>query len=164
MALIRAVKVSDAPALVALFTQLDNETPFMAMGEQNNAAELSESLGLFIDSPSQALYVIEQDAHNLLGFAIGITGYVSGDSNTVSLVMGIEQANIGRGLGRQLLLHVETWAQLHQLQQLELTVMVSNQNAIEFYKHNGFKQITSKSQGLIDDLTEHELYMLKRLN
>jgi len=101
MVIIRPVKVTDAHALSTLFSQLNNETPFMAMGEKNSATELSRHLELFINSTTQVLYVIERDNHNLIGFAIGITGYISGDSHTASLVIGIQQASIGLGLGRQ---------------------------------------------------------------
>jgi len=164
MVIIRPVKVTDAHALSTLFSQLNNETPFMAMGEKNSATELSSHLELFINSTTQVLYVIERDNHNLIGFAIGITGYISGDSHTASLVIGIQQASIGLGLGRQLLAHVEEWARLSKLKQLELTVMISNTYAIVFYKNNGFKQLISKQQGVIDDLTENELYMVKAVN
>ena len=164
MDIIRPVKVTDAHALSVLFTQLNDETPFMAMGDKNSASELSEHLTLFINSATQVLYVIEQDNHKLIGFAIGITGYISGDSHTASLVIGIQQASIGLGLGGQLLAHVETWARLFKLKQLELTVMITNENAIVFYKTNGFKQLISKPQGMIDDLAENELYMVKAVN
>ncbi|GIC75977.1 GNAT family N-acetyltransferase [Moritella sp. F3] len=159
--IIRPVRMSDAHALSILFTQLNTETPFMAMGEQNSAAELCEHLALFINSPTQVLYVIEAENQPLLGFAIGIAAYISGDRHSVSLVIGIEQASIGRGLGRQLLLQVEAWARLHQLQQLELTVMVNNINAIKFYENTGFKQQTIKPSGMVDDLASNELYMRK---
>jgi len=159
--IIRPVKEADAKALSALFSQLNAETPFMAMGENNSATELSEHLALFINSATQVLYVIEEDGHVLLGFAIGITGYISGDSHTASLVIGIVQASIGKGLGKQLLLHVEAWARLHKLQQLELTVMRDNKNAIAFYQNAGFNQQLAKPAGMIDALTENELYMLK---
>ena len=159
--IIRPVKEADAKALSALLSPLDNETPFMAMGDNNSATELSEHLALFINSATQVLYVIEQDGHKLLGFAIGIAGYISGDSHTASLVIGIVQASIGKGLGQQLLLHVEAWARLHKLQQLELTVMIDNENAIVFYKHAGFKQQIAKPAGMIGELTENELYMVK---
>ncbi|MGC3833036.1 GNAT family N-acetyltransferase [Moritella viscosa] len=89
---------------------------------------------------------------------------MSGDSHTASLVIGIQQASIGLGLGRQLLAHVEEWARLSKLKQLELTVMISNTYAIVFYKNNGFEQLISKQQGVIDDLTENELYMVKAVN
>ncbi len=164
MDIIRPVNVTDAHALSMLFSQLNDETPFMAMGEQNSATELSEHLTLFINSATQVLYVIEQDGHKLIGFAIGITGYISGDSHIVSLVIGIQQASIGLGLGGQLLAHVEKWARLSKLKQLELTVMISNKNAIVFYKNNGFKQLISKPEGMIDDLAENELYMVKAVN
>jgi len=163
MDIIRPVKVTDAHALSALFSQLNNETPFMAMGEKNSATELSEHLALFINSATQVLYVIERDNYKLIGFAIGITGYISGDSQTASLVIGIQQASIGLGLGGKLLAHVEEWARLSKLKQLELTVMIANENAIVFYKNNGFKQLVSKQQAMIDDLTENELYMVKPL-
>lgn len=153
--------MSDAQALSTLFSQLNDETPFMAMGEQNSAAELSENLALFINSATQVLYVIEEDNSKLLGFSIGITGYISGDRNTASLVIGIVQASTGKGLGQQLLLHVETWAQQSKLQQLELTVMLENKNAIAFYNTAGFKQQITKPAGMIGDFNENELYMLK---
>jgi len=164
MVIVRPVKISDAHALAALFSQLNNETPFMAMGEQNNATELSENLALFINSSTQVLYVIAQDDNTLLGFAIGITGYISGDHDSASLVIGIVQASIGRGLGRQLLAHVETWARLQKLKQLELTVMITNDNAIGFYRKSGFEQIIAKPQETIDGIAENELYMVKAVN
>jgi len=164
MVIVRLVKISDAHALTALFSQLNNETPFMAMGEQNNATELSENLALFINSSTQVLYVIEQDDNTLLGFAIGITGYISGEHDSASLVIGIVQASIGRGFGRQLLAHVETWARLQKLRQLELTVMIDNKNAIVFYRKSNFKQIIAKPSGMIDAISENELYMVKQLD
>ena len=116
MTIIRQVQEADGIALSKLLNQLDAETPFMAMGEQNSAEALTQHLGLFIDSAAQTLLVIEAKDTKLIGFAIGITGYIRGDSHTAALVIGIEQAHVGLGLGRQLLTHIEDWAQRSALQ------------------------------------------------
>lgn len=177
MVTIRQVKETDGLAFSQLLKQLDAETPFMAMGEHNSAEELSQHLGLFIDSAVQVLFVVEAQDKKLIGFAIGIAGYISGDSNTAALVIGIVQASVGMGLGRQLLAHIEAWAQRSALLQLELAVMIDNDNAIRFYEHAGFKQqlglpiasaikqaITppvTQENDQVNELTENELYMLK---
>ncbi|WP_255554710.1 GNAT family N-acetyltransferase [Moritella sp. 24] len=167
MMIIRPVKVTDAEALSMLLSQLNGETPFMAMGEKNSAAELCAHLALFIEASTQVLYVAEQVLNNessLIGFTIGIAGYVGHDMDAISLVIGVQQASIGVGLGRELLAHVETWARLLNYKQLELTVMITNKNAIVFYKNNGFKQIIAKPKGMIDGMTKNELYMVKVIN
>ncbi|QFI36458.1 GNAT family N-acetyltransferase [Moritella marina ATCC 15381] len=164
MVTIRQVQETDGLALSLLLNQLDAETPFMAMGEQNSAEELSQHLGLFIDSAAQVLLVVETKDMQLIGFAIGITGYISGDRNTAALVIGIKQAHVGMGFGRQLLTHIEDWAQDAQLQQLELAVMNNNDNAIVFYENMGFKQQIIQPGSLVSELTKNELYMIKAVN
>ncbi|MGC3833035.1 hypothetical protein ACPSKX_01320 [Moritella viscosa] len=64
MVIIRPVKVTDAHALSTLFSQLNNETPFMVMGEKNSATELSSHLELFINSTTQVHRFC--DRHNRL--------------------------------------------------------------------------------------------------
>ena len=76
MVTIRQVKETDGLAFSQLLKQLDAETPFMAMGEHNSAEELSQHLGLFIDSAVQVLFVVEAQDKKLIGFAIGIAGYI----------------------------------------------------------------------------------------
>jgi GNAT superfamily N-acetyltransferase len=160
--LIREVTVADAAALAVLFTQLDAETVFTAMGEPSTAAELADHLAMFNHSSTQVFYVLECE-NQLVGFAIAIAAYVTANPTALSVVMGITQAHAGQGLGMQLLTQIETWAIAFNFSWLELMVMAQNQRAISFYQQADFELKTLEQDPLVDEAGANELYMVKQV-
>jgi GNAT superfamily N-acetyltransferase len=160
--LIREVTVADAAALAALFTQLDAETAFMAMGEHFTAAGFEDYLSVFNHSSTQVFYVLECE-NQLVGFAIAIAAYVTANPTALSVVIGVTQARAGQGLGKQLLTQIETWAIAFNFSCLELMVMAQNQRAISFYQQAGFELKTLEQDPLVDEAGVNELYMEKQV-
>lgn len=186
---IRHVRLNDAEALMGLFADLAGETDFMQFELSDTSSSLDEQesdLSSFIASmlnvdspedlsnevfqaramvvPTQVMFVIEE-LGALVGFAVGVAGYVSSNPQSLGLVMGIRQAQQGLGLGKQLLSALEPWAELQGYTALELTVMVHNSRAIQLYQSAGFIL-----QGIRPDAFDlngesvDELYMQKVLS
>ena len=154
--------MADAAALAALFTQLDAETEFMAMGEHSTAAGFEDYLPVFNHSSTQIFYVFEYE-NQLVGFAIAIAAYVTANPTALSVVMGVTQAHAGQGLGKQLLMKIEAWAIAFNFSCLELMVMAQNQRAISFYQHAGFEPKKLEQDRLVDEAAANELYMVKKV-
>lgn len=185
---IRHVRLNDVGALVGLFSDLGDETEFMqfdladvssSLDEQEsdlrnfiavtlNAA--SEDLSMEVSGsrasvpPTQVMFVIELQGE-LIGFAVGVAGYVSSNPQSLGLVMGIRQAQQGLGLGTQLLAALDSWACLQGYTALELTVMANNSRAVQLYQSAGFiLQGTRPDAFELDGLSVDELYMRKELS
>lgn len=110
------------------------------------------------------MFVIERQG-TLVGFAVGVAGYVSSNPLSLGVVMGILQAQQGLGLGRQLLAALESWARLQGFAALALTVMAHNHRAVRLYQSSGFiLQWTRADAFDLNGESVDELYMQKVLS
>ncbi len=185
---IRHVRLSDAGALIGLFSNLADETDFMQFELSDTSSSLDEQeseLRSFIAStlnadapeelsngvfqakvtvpPTQVMFVIEQQGE-LIGFIVGVAGYVCSNPHSLGLVMGIRQAQQGLGLGKQLLAALGSWAELQGYAALELTVMAHNSRAVQLYQSAGFTlQGTRENAFELNGKPVDELYMQKAL-
>lgn len=97
MVQIRHAKNEDAPSLVALFKQLDEETSFMLFepGERTITVEQqADMLPAFKASSTQAMFVAESN-ETIVGFAVGMGGSARRNRHTISLVIGVLHAYSG---------------------------------------------------------------------
>jgi ribosomal protein S18 acetylase RimI-like enzyme len=80
------------------------------------------------------------------------------------LVIGVDAAAAGQGIGQNLLAAAETEARRRGLQRLELTVMTDNVRAVGLYLRSGYQIEGLRRQALLrDGAVIDEYYMAKLL-
>ena len=85
-------------------------------------------------------------------------------SRTGYLVMGVDAATTGRGIGRALLTAALAEARRRGLRRVELTVMTDNLRAISLYLRSGFQVEGCRRQAVLRDaLAIDEYYMAQLL-
>jgi ribosomal protein S18 acetylase RimI-like enzyme len=77
--------------------------------------------------------------------------------------VSINSAHRGRGVGRALMHHCETIARQHDLLIIQLRVIVSNRNALDFYRHLGYK-VVGRTPRWLDLFAFPTLVLQKRLD
>jgi len=181
---IRTASVADAPAIHALFTQLERETDHIGIGE-TDSLQLGAYISQLMSLPQQEMWLAISDENDIehenyteeeistvnemkatntiLGFAMIMPNYLSCDDACAALMLGLKQTYVGRGLGLQLLRHVESWATGVGLSRLELTVKEVNQTALRFYLQADFKVKAPNAGVSLDHQRSNVLYMVKDL-
>lgn len=164
--IIREINIDDAISMIALNTKLSHESAFMMMepDELSLSIEMQQQLLQRVSqSEDEQLFVALDDEH-LIGFIAANRKPFKRSRHCFSLVIGIERSYWGFGLGKQLIHHMETWAKSKSAERLELTVIESNQRAIDLYQNCGFvvEGIRRKSMRINNELV-NEIYMSKLL-
>lgn len=157
---IRAANVADAPMLQMLFSQLEQETDHIAIGE-TDSLQLGAYLLQLATLPQQGLWLASDDA--VFGFVMIMPNYLSNDETSAAVMFGLKQSHVGRGFGWQLLQFVEGWALKAGLTRLELTVKEANQTALRFYLRAGFKVKAPNAGVTLANQHGNVLYMVKDL-
>jgi len=143
---------SDAAKFLDLWDALDSETEFMLFEPSERKATLDAQKSRLANanaSDNVQIYVVEDVKKGLLaGFCAGSRTSNFRDRHSLHIVVGIRQAYTGRRFGFALLSELEKWASDHEVSRLELSVMVTNTNAIALYKKLGFKIEGTKSNAV----------------
>ena len=161
---IRKAVVADASGLVGLLEKLDNETDFMMFepGERKISTEKQEELLRSIaESTSQEMFVAEVKGE-IVGYIVSRGGSANRNRHALYIVIGVLQRYWGRGIGKQLMEALESWAIENGFHRLELTVMSHNERAISLYTKCGFEQEGVKRDSLlVNGKYVNEFYMSK---
>ena len=165
---IRPAKVSDAEALIHLFSALDMETDFMLMepDERNQSPGQQRAILERFSNPATGLFLVAEDDHSkrLIGFIVGTAGTAKRNQHCISLVIGILQHYSGKGLGKQMVKHHIDWSMAHHFHRIELTVMSHNERALHLYKKFQFEIEGTKKDALkINGKYVNEFYMSRVL-
>lgn len=164
---IREIAIGDAEKFLKLCKRLDEETTFMLLepGERSTTKEQQEDrIRTILGNQNQMIFVAEVEG-DLVGYIAGLGGSYRRNRHKADIVIGILQADTGRGLGLHLFQTLETWAQEQGLHKLELTVMAHNERAIGLYRKMGFRvEGISVDSLLVDGRFVDELDMAKILN
>lgn len=166
---IRAANVADASIVQALFSQLEQETDHIAIGE-TDSLQLGAYLLQLATLPQQGIWLAladnsaEMPSHDaVFGFVMIMPNYLSNDETSAAVMFGLKQSHVGRGFGWQLLQFVEEWALKAGLTRLELTVKEANQTALRFYLRAGFKVKAPNAGVTLANQHGNVLYMVKDL-
>ena len=162
---IRLIEYEDAHAFLTLNHQLDCETQMMLL-EPNERTTTVEQIQRRIEFTEQQdnerVFVAETDG-SLVGYASVIGGKLRCTAHKVSIVTGMLQSHVGRGVGSKLFETLVEWAETSPLNRLELTVMTHNVAAIALYQKFGFQIEGTKRHSLKVDGTYVDEYVMARI-
>ena len=142
MTAIRTARPEDFPAVARLAERLaDFELP-----PGRTKREIAEAdyplLHAQLASPSDDVLflVAENDAEGVIGtiFANTKLDYFTKEPHAYVEVLAVSEAAAGRGLARQLMSEVESWARGRGLGRVDLSVFAVNERARGFYEHLGY--------------------------
>ncbi len=138
---IRLVEITDAAALLVLFTQLDTETEFMLYEPGERKTTLAEQVKILTEfkQASNKVMVIAEKADQIVGFCLIVAFSQTRVSHVASLVIGIVQQCTASGLGSQLMALVLARASEMNIARIELSVSTNNNAAIALYKKFAFE-------------------------
>ncbi|GLV55519.1 N-acetyltransferase [Dictyobacter sp. S3.2.2.5] len=162
---IRMLHEGDAEAFLRLRQQVNEETTFMLREPDENALLAKQQLEQFLrNSPSNDLLIlVAEDDQQLAGFLIGERGLRQRNRRRLSLVVGLLQAFVGRGIGTQLFITMEDWARQNGILRLELTVMIHNKAAVALYQKRGFVIEGTMRQTMLIEGNYIDEYMMAKL-
>jgi len=165
---IRLAAPEDAGALLALQHRLDGQSEFMLLepGEREQSpARLRDRL--LAQGPAGGFDLVAEGED---GDGDGLAGWLSVEvlpfrraRRTGYLVLGVDAAAAGRGLGRSLLEAAEHEAAGRGLRRLELTVMTGNLRALGLYLRSGFQVEGLRRRALVRGTTVVDEYYMGKL-
>lgn len=138
---IRQAIFDDAVQIIELLNHLDYETDFMLYepGEIKNKKDIQIKIKKLLKNLSNQVIFVAANADNqLIGIIMGLGGQVNRQKHTLHIVIGVRQKFCSQGIGKQLMQLLEIWAINNKVHRLQLTVMVHNKIAINFYKKCDF--------------------------
>lgn len=163
--IIRPLIEDDAAAFLALSKKIMGETQFMvrepdeicATVEQQQAQIRAVALRNF----HLMLVAVEQD--ELIGYLNGVRGESRRTHHKLSLSIGIVQKHVGKGVGTQLFISMETWAKQRGITRLDLAVVTHNRRAIALYQKRGFTIEGIKRHSLCIEGNHIDEYIMAKL-
>lgn len=121
----------------------------------------SKMIETFLNKRNSTILVVEEKKE-LVGYLLANGGQAEKNKHSAYLVIGIDKAHRGRGIGILLFEALDKWVTVHDLHRLELTVVTENQGAVALYKKQGFKIEGTKQDSLfIENQFYDEYYMAK---
>jgi RimJ/RimL family protein N-acetyltransferase len=163
---IRLASLDDATALLALQHRLDAQSPFMLLepGEREQVpAQLRARLHAQARGASFDLIAEDEESGRAVGWLSVEVLPFRRARYTGYLVIGVDTAAAGRGIGRGLLAAAEREASARELRRLELTVMTGNLRALGLYLRSGFRVEGLRHRALVRDGTAIDEYYMGKL-
>lgn len=143
--LIREARDNDLDVIIALATEmvLHSVSPYRAVPSQQICQYRHEDMQTLRDiyaAEQSGVFVAEIDGQ-LVGHLIVVVQ--QRDSSTGMAQAWIYDVSVkagywGRGIGQALMHKAEEFAKLHGMRAIGLGVTLSNQRALEFYRHQGY--------------------------
>ena len=160
---VRKATTGDANQIVAVMKDAE-ASGFMLFepGERKLTAEQFEKYIEAINSKHNASVFVATEDEKILGYLI-----VQGEgpkriAHRAYIVIGVQRASRGKGVGTALFTYAEQWAKEVGIQRLELTVIKHNEAAYHLYEKMGFEVEGVKQKSLkINGEYVDEYYMAK---
>jgi ribosomal protein S18 acetylase RimI-like enzyme len=163
---IRLASPDDATVLLVLQHRLDAQSPFMLLepGEREQAPDvLRARLQAQRGAASFDLVAEDEESGRVAGWLSVEVLPFRRARHTGYLVIGVDAAAAGRGIGRGLLAAAEREASGRELRRLELTVMTDNLRALGLYLRSGFRVEGLRHRALQRDGTAIDEYYMGKL-
>ncbi len=163
---IRLASPDDATVLLALQHRLDAQSPFMLLepGEREQAPDrLRARLQAQGGAASFDLIAEDEESGRVVGWVSVEVLPFRRARHSGYLVIGVDTAAAGHGIGRDLLAAAEREASGRGLRRLELTVMTDNLRALGLYLRSGFRVEGLRHRALQRDGTATDEYYMGKL-
>lgn len=163
---IREAEHEDARAFITLQETIFAETDFMLFGKsdiQLTVQSIRKSMTSWKNSQNSILLLAIMNGQ-FAGYVKFIGGPAPRALHRASVVIGVKQQFVKKGIASSLMIHGEKWAKEVGISKLELTVIKENVNAQKLYKKLGFEnEGTRKNALVINDQVVDEFYMGKQI-
>lgn len=162
---IRQLRAADAADYVRLLEQVDRESRFLMWEPGERQVSVEDIRNRLTDSDgSDRLRLVVLVADALVGFLVAHRGQPRRVRHRADFAMAVLQDHQGRGIGRELLAALDSWATEVGISRLELTVMSDNEPALALYERAGYSLEGRKRNAIIvDGIGVDELVMGKPL-
>lgn len=159
----RNVEKSDTESLWNMMNQLDYETKFM-MYEPGERIKNLDRLQKNVDGAAGGndLMFLALDRNEIIGYISAQIGSVRRTQHSAYIVVGIRKKYRSIGIGTEFFKRLNEWALNKKLVRLELTVLCTNEAALNLYKKSGFEiEGTKRKSMYVDGEYVDEYYMSK---
>ncbi|MER2174886.1 MAG: GNAT family N-acetyltransferase [Carnobacterium sp.] len=160
---IREAKIEDAVELLEVIKNVEESGNMLfEPGERTISIEgVKQMIGRLNESPKGALLVAIENQY-LLGYMVVKVDHPKRVSHRAYVAVGVHSEFRGRGVGTELFYKLFELAEQQQIHRLELTVLTTNEAALNLYKKMGFKIEGLKKDSLcINEEYEDEFSLSK---
>lgn len=166
MITIRPIREEDAEQFLTMQKRVDAETKFMLFepGERNTTVEQTrEMIRSGLAAGTLVNFVAEADGR-IVGWLGANRRLANRIRHKLYIVIGMEQAYAGQGVGTRLFQAIEEWGRANGIHRLELTVMCHNERGVALYRKMGYEIEGVEKHGLcVDGQWVDQYYMAKLL-
>ena len=155
---IRKVEKKDSKHIISLMKKLSVQTQYMLreFDEINeNAIEQEKRFESMLGDP-KLLYLVAADEEAVVGLLIASSSKLTRISHVGDLIVGVDKAYWGTGIGSKLMTELLKWAESTELKRLSLEVVEENTRAIKLYEKYGFKVEGKK---IADHFIGNDIYL-----
>ncbi|MDZ4789093.1 MAG: GNAT family N-acetyltransferase [Blastochloris sp.] len=145
---IRCVSVQEAAAFLQLTQGIEQERSLTLYqtGEAIQTLQQQEEQISWLQASPNSTLLAALSGDQWVGYAMAQGGELRIDRHAAIVVVEVVQEMQRKGVATALMLELEAWALRVGLHRLELTVLASNQAAIDFYFKIGFEREGVKRQ------------------
>lgn len=161
---IRAVEMSDAKALVGLYSQVNEETPYVILPKfQKNGIQMQEQLiDKYITTPDALMLILEIDEQ-----LAGVVSIAPQSNDKVKHVAEIGicliQEYWGYGLATMMMEEAMTFIQNSDIKVLTLEVAIENDRAVQLYTRQAFEIVGTLHKRLYHHYRYYDTYMMEKI-
>ena len=165
---IRKPVVDDAEGIISVISTADKETLFLARnpGEFKATTEKErEMITEVLDSTDRAWFVVEADGKLVGQCSVGLVNHYQRYRHRAGVAFVLLKEYCNMGIGGKMMEECLTWCKDHNITQVELDVVKSNDTAIKMYQSFGFEIVGTIPNALryMDGTYADEYNMVKLL-
>lgn len=163
--MIRSANVNDAPAYRTLIQSLEAETDYLLFGKGERKWSVEQVEGMLerLEQVKTSIIFLSEEEGEMHGHVTVLGGGAPRNGHVGNVITGVLQRKQGTGMAIELFDHLFKWAVEVGLTRLELTVMVHNERAIQFYERMGFEKEGVKRHSLVVHGTPVDEYMMAKI-
>ncbi|MDR1495080.1 MAG: GNAT family N-acetyltransferase [Rickettsiales bacterium] len=161
---VRRLGVGDAIDFVEFMEKMVSETNFLLPTLDEVNRDIEKQKKMIENFGSQKNVFVAWESNSVVGF-LGLTRLgMNKVKHIANFAIGVLKSCRRRGIATGLMLEGERWLRSEGVRRVEMTVAVSNVEAISLYKKLGFREEGLRAKSLnIDGELQDELYMGKIL-
>lgn len=163
--MIREARKADASIYKGLIESLESESDFLLFGQGERVSTIEQVQGLLmkVTGEENSIIFLSEKEEGVMGHVTVFGGGAPRNRHVGSVITGVLEKAQGSGLAQTLFSCLFEWAVEKGISRLELTVMVHNERAVNFYERMGFEKEGIKKQSLVVHGTPVDEYMMAKI-